>query len=202
MPFALITVATPARNTRPTAFHPAARRSIQRWRAGGAFTFPRSLGRRFGAYSPSSQPLVGSIVDRVYAWNRGLSTRSLGGVAQQWGPVRRPRHPWLLGLRHLRESRRTLERWAKEYASSALRGFAFPGWRVANRTRANAPDPDPVRRQPDAPRTQLRIRQQLDRWQQPLDVGTAAVGSARREAAGACCFLPSESGPSLGAAVQ
>ena len=127
------------------------------------------------------------------------NTRSLGGVAQQWGPVRRPRHPWLPGLRRLRESRRTLERWAKEYTSSALTGFAFPESRVANQRRANAPDPGAARRHPGAPRTQPRLRQQLDRWQQPLDVGTAAVGIARREAAGACCFVLSVSGPSLGA---
>ena len=37
---------------------PAAPRSIRRQRVDGAFTYPRSLGHRPGAYSSSSQPLV------------------------------------------------------------------------------------------------------------------------------------------------
>lgn len=57
MLFALITVATPAKATWDS-FRPAAPRPIQHRRAYGALTFPRSLGRRVGAYSPSSQPFI------------------------------------------------------------------------------------------------------------------------------------------------
>jgi hypothetical protein len=74
MPFALITVAAPApANWRPPCgpVRRAALRPIQHRRVGGTHTGARSLRHRFDAYSSSSQPLLISIVLRVYDLRRG-----------------------------------------------------------------------------------------------------------------------------------
>jgi hypothetical protein len=80
IPFALITVATPARATLgcyASRFRPATLRSILRWRACGVFTSYRSLKRRLDAYSSSSQSVgdqVGGIICQRGDLSRGKTT--------------------------------------------------------------------------------------------------------------------------------
>ncbi len=63
IPFAWITAAAPAQATQQVhTFRPAAPRSIQRLRAGGVFNRYRSLCRRLGAYSSSSQLFSAQII--------------------------------------------------------------------------------------------------------------------------------------------
>jgi hypothetical protein len=62
IPFALITVATPAQANQPLAFRPATPRSIRRLRACGLSPLPALWNAVFGEYSSSSQSFSDAIV--------------------------------------------------------------------------------------------------------------------------------------------